>query len=248
MEKHIKFGITSSALHILAMAFMLCDHMWAKVIPGNEWLTCVGRLAFPIFAFMITEGYFYTGNTGRYIKRLFILAILSEIPFNLMYTSTIVYPFHQNVVWTLLTGLILVHLCETVAEKRGKKLLWCVTVVFSCLAGGIFGYLIMSDYYGAGILTVMVFYIFRGRKWWCLAGQILGLLYINAEMLGGRFYPVELFGYSFEIVRQSFALFSLVFIWLYNGEKGYNAKWFKYFCYAFYPLHMLAIALAVILR
>ena len=68
METKPKFEITSMWLHILAMAFMLCDHLWGTVIPGNEWLTCIGRISFPIFAFMIVEGYFHTKNIKKYAE------------------------------------------------------------------------------------------------------------------------------------------------------------------------------------
>ena len=245
MENTKKFGITSSSLHILAMAFMLCDHLWARVIPGNEWLTCIGRLAFPIFAFMIAEGYSHTSNVWKYLKRLLIMAVISEIPFNLMYSSTVIYPFHQNVMWTLSLGLLLIHFIETV-RKKGKIWLTVPAVVLSCIFGWLIGYIAMCDYYGAGVLTVIVFYLFREKKWWCLIWQILCLWYINVEMLGGLYYPVQIFGTTVEIVQQSLALLSLVFIWLYNGKKGYSADWFRTFCYVFYPLHMLAIAFAVI--
>lgn len=57
--------ITSFTLHILAMVFMLCDHLWATVVPGNDWLTDIGRIAFPIFAFMIVEGYFHTKSLKK---------------------------------------------------------------------------------------------------------------------------------------------------------------------------------------
>ena len=246
MEKERKFGITSATLHIIAMVFMLCDHLWARVIPGNEWLTCIGRLAFPIFAFMIAEGYSHTSNVWIYLKRLLIMAVISEIPFNLMYSSSIVYPFHQNVMWTLALGLLLIHFIETV-RKKGKIWLTAVTILFSCIAGWLVGYIAMVDYYGAGVLMVIVFYLFHHRKWWCIIGQVVCLWYINVEMLGGLYYPVEIFGHSFELVQQSLAMLSLVFIWLYNGKKGCDKKWFGSFCYAFYPLHMLVIALAVIL-
>ena len=78
-----KLETTSMSLHIMAMIFMLFDHLWGTIVPGNDWMTCIGRISFPIFAFMIVEGYFNTKNLKKYIKRLFIFAIISEIPFNL---------------------------------------------------------------------------------------------------------------------------------------------------------------------
>ncbi len=110
-------GISSFTLHILAMIFMLCDHMWATVIPGNLWLTCVGRLAFPIFAFLIVEGFFHTSNFKKYILRLFVFALLSEIPFNLMYSGSWIYPFHQNVLWSFLLALLFLKLIEVLKKK-----------------------------------------------------------------------------------------------------------------------------------
>ena len=87
MEK--KRGINSFTLHILAMLFMLCDHLWATLFPAQEWLTCIGRLAFPIFAFMIAEGCYYTSNMKKYMQRLFLFAVISEIPFNLIMDSSV---------------------------------------------------------------------------------------------------------------------------------------------------------------
>ena len=83
-----RFDISTFVLHIIAMIFMLCDHLWATLIPGNQWLTCLGRLAFPMFAYMTVEGYFHTSNLKRYVLRLLLLAVISEIPFNLMYSSS----------------------------------------------------------------------------------------------------------------------------------------------------------------
>ena len=104
---------------------------------------------------------------------------------------------------------------------------------------------IMVDYYGAGVLTVFAFYIFRGRKWWCLLGQVLTLYWINVVLLGGLMYPIRLFGMEFELCQQGLALLALVPIWLYRGRQGCHSKPFQYACYAFYPVHMLLLVLAL---
>ena len=96
-EKKFRLQTTSFSLHIMAMLFMLCDHLWGTVVPGNDWLTCLGRLAFPIYAFMIVEGYFHTKSLKKYVCRLLLFAVISEIPFNLAMGSSIFYPIHQNV-------------------------------------------------------------------------------------------------------------------------------------------------------
>ena len=110
--------LSAAALHIIAMALMLMDHLWATLLPAQDWLTCAGRLAFPIFAFMAVEGYFHTRNLKRYALRLLLFALLSEVPFDLIYGGTWFYPVHQNVIWTLLLGLLGVHLMETVRKNR----------------------------------------------------------------------------------------------------------------------------------
>ena len=85
---------------------MLCDHLWATVIPGSNWLTCIGRIAFPIFAFLIVEGYTHTRNLKKYVMRLLLCAALSEVPFDLVMGGRAFYPFHQNVLWTFLIALV----------------------------------------------------------------------------------------------------------------------------------------------
>ena len=240
MEK--RFDLSAAALHILAMALMLCDHLWATLLPAQEWLTCVGRLAFPMFAFMAAEGYFHTRSFKRYALRMLVFALLSEIPFDLMYGGTWFYPVHQNVIWTLLIGLLGIRAMEAVREK-GKLWLYVLTCVGVTALGAALGTLGMVDYYGAGVLTVFVFYFFHGREWWKLLGQILALYWINVRMLGGQVYPMTILGMNVELSQQGLALLALVPIWLYRGRQGHHSKAFQYACYAFYPVHMLILAL-----
>lgn len=234
-------GVFSScSLHILAMACMLCDHMWASLFPYMEWMTCVGRIAFPIFAFMIVEGYFHTRDIKKYLLRLLIFAVISEVPFDLLYGSMPIYPYHQNVMWTLMLGLLGILAIETVKKKQ-KLWLTILTSVGVVLGGLVIGTISMIDFYGAGVVMILVFYFFRGRKWWNYLGQLVFMYYINSEILGGLYYNVKLFGHNFEVVQQAIALVALIPIWLYRGRQGYHAKWFKYLCYGFYPAHLLIL-------
>ena len=133
--------LTSAGLHVLAMFFMLLDHMWATVLPWN-WMTCVGRLAFPIFAFMAVEGYFHTRSFRRYMLRLLLFAVISEIPFNLMYNGSVFYPYHQNVIWTFLLGLACIRLIEA-AKATGKQWVYWIAAAAAVMVGFALGWLLM---------------------------------------------------------------------------------------------------------
>ena len=224
------------------MVSMLCDHLWGTIVPGNDWLTCIGRISFPIFAFLIVEGYFHTKNLKKYVQRLLVFAILSEIPFNLAMGSRIFYPIHQNVLWSFLISIGLIHWNENAkaSEKIWKRVIVAViTVVLGYLAG----LLTMVDFYHAGILTVLVFYFTKnlGRLKYFL--QALMLWYINMELLGGYGYEVEIFGKVHFITRQGFALLALIPIWLYAGEQGPYNKVIKNIYYFFYPVHLLVLGI-----
>lgn len=240
MEKNSRPDISSSGLHILAMIFMLCDHLWASLFPSAEWLTCAGRLAFPIFAFLITEGYIHTHDLRRYMLRLLFWAAASEIPFDLMYAGSVIYPYHQNVLWTFLTGLLLIAFTEKCRERFSSAAAVILTIL-SAAAGYIAGYAAMVDYYGAGVLMILAFYFFRTPD---LKNRLIlsvCLYILNIKLLGGYFYSFELLGHNVEFPQQGFALLSLIPIWLYRGRQGIRSKVFRYFCYAFYPVHMLIL-------
>lgn len=242
MNKEKNFEITSAALHIMAMAFMLCDHLWGTIIAGNDWLTCIGRISFPIFAFMIVEGYFHTSNLKKYVKRLLLFALISEIPFNLAMGSRFFYPIHQNVLWAFLIAIGFIHWNEK-AKATGKLWKRIVTAFLSVFLAYIVGILTMVDFYNAGILTVLMFYFFRDRKWYNYLAQLIGMWYINMEMLGGYSYMVDILCKTYFVPRQGFALLALIPIWLYKGKQGYHSKKFQYFNYWFYPAHLLLLGL-----
>ena len=241
MPNSLSRGLTSAHLHIIAMAAMLLDHMWACGLLQHQLFTCIGRIAFPLFAFLLAEGFHYTRSRKQYAKRLLLWAIITEVPFNLMLCGSVFYPIHQNAIWTLLQGLLWIWFIDTVRQKGGKT--WLIAVPIVAVAAFVLGFLLMTDYYGAGVLTVIAFYLFRGRKWWCLVGQLLMLYWLNLEVLAGLQIPLQIFGREVMLAQQGLALLALIPIWLYSGEKGHNSRTFKYFCYAFYPLHVLVLYL-----
>lgn len=242
MENKARIETTSMSLHMMAMAFMLCDHLWGTIVPGNDWLTCIGRIAFPIYAFMLVEGYFHTKNLKKYMGRMLLFAILSEIPFNLAMGSSLFYPVHQNVLWSFLISLLLIHWNEK-AKQTAKLWLRLLVGGVSVLLGYVLGLLMMVDFYHGGILMVLVFYFFRQKKWWSYLAQLICLWYINTELLGGYTYELQFFGKTWYFLRQGFALLALIPIWLYRGKQGYHSKWLQIVYYLFYPLHLLILGL-----
>ena len=113
-------------LKCIAMALMLCDHAWSTVVPGMNWLTAIGRMAFPIFAFQLVEGFFRTHDRKKYLKRMFLFALISEIPFNLITEGGIFNPFHQNVLFSFCLSLLAMMVLEKAREK-GK---WVFSLSF----------------------------------------------------------------------------------------------------------------------
>jgi len=238
--RKLREDISSFSLHIFAMCCMLCDHLWAIGLVRGEWLTWVGRLAFPIFAFLLVEGFFHTKSRPRYALRLFLLAIASEVPFDLVYGGRVFYPFHQNVIWTFLIGLGLLAANEA-AKRRGSPLLRLVAAMGTALAGYLVGMLTMVDYYGVGVLTVLLFYFARGRKWYHFVLQAMGLWFLNAELLGGLEIVIRLFGTTVFLLRQSVAVVALLPIVLYRGRQGHYNRSIRFLYYAFYPVHLLLL-------
>lgn len=221
--------ITSFWLHILATVFMLCEHIAATVAPQAVWLSAIGQLALPIFAFLLVEGFFHTKNLMLYFLRLFLFALISEIPFNLAMGGNIRFPLHQNFLWSLLTGLGLIFWNERAKSQGIAKQI--VVGICAIISAFIIGILTFVDHYLFGLLFVLVFYFFRGRKWWCLAGQVLCISFVSI------FWASHLYPYAWT------GIFSLLFIWLYRGKQGYHSKVFQYACYSFYPLHLLILGL-----
>lgn len=244
-------GFSSSTLHIIGMLLMLCDHIGCVFFPQYQIFRRIGRLAFPIFAFTVVEGFLHTKNIKQYILRIVIFAVLSEIPFDLMLSGQCFDFSHQNVLWTFALGLLMLHCmnktlnrCIDVGYDISVRIgsFFILFIVFAIAA-----LLMETDYSIYGIAMIFVFYIFHGQQWYCKLGQFLCLLLINCCWMN----DLNLYAFAMTIVQiftqfkmpptQCFAMFVFLFVWNYNGEKGISKTWFKHLCYLFYPLHALLL-------
>lgn len=232
------FSLTSTSLRLIAMGTMLLDHAWATVVSGGNWMTYAGRIAFPIFAFLTAQGYHHTRDFRKYCLRLLLFGLLTEIPFNLMISGSPVFPFHQNVMFTLLLGLLAIHQTEQLRSRPGttKTLAAGAKLVLIFLLGII----TFPDYGLMGVLTVVGFHLVRNHPW---EKPLQAALMVAIHIFGYKGWTIPLAGGRIEFPVQGFAVFALIPIWLYNGRKGKGGKVFQYAGYLFYPAHMLLLYL-----
>lgn len=233
-------GLTSNMLRTIAIILMLSDHIWATAMSFGNWMTYIGRMAFPIFAFQIAEGFFHTSNFQKYALRLLGFALFTEIPFNLFYSSRWFNPYHQNVLFTLLLGLLAISVIDKTRKKFTPKavvlsLMWLLLICVASVIGFV-------DYGFMGMITVVMFYLLRDFPFAWLA-QLVAMVLINIVFFEGQVFQIEFLGKIFEIPSQGFAVFALIPIWLYGGKKGHSSRIMQYGFYAFYPVHMLILYL-----
>ena len=224
-------GLDGGTLKGIAAALMLTDHVGAILLPEVPVLRCVGRLAFPIFAFFIAEGYAHTRDFGRYFRRLAILAVVSEIPFNLE-NGAVFDLTRQNVLFTFCLALLTLRGLEALGRDRGfGRWAGCGLVL---AAGFAAGELLRTDYGGWGVVTVALLYLCRDGKYaklWLL----LAMAAVNGLGMGSLTMPV----FGGEMPIQIFAVAALPVIWLYNGQAG--PKGLRRAFYVFYPAHLLVL-------
>ncbi len=218
------FSLNSTALKILGVVFMTIDHIGYFLFPQMTILRIIGRLAYPIFAYMIAEGCRYTRNKVRYFFTMFCIAFVCSAVSYFADRS-----MYQSIFTTFSCSIILIFTLEKAIKNNEvvKKILWF------CLAVGItMGYLLLfefniipnfeTDYGFIGIITPLLVWFGRSKaeKLILLA---VGLFLIFAEIGGIQIY--------------SFA--ALILLLFYNGKRGRHS--FKWFFYGYYPLHIAAL-------
>ncbi|MBQ8299028.1 MAG: conjugal transfer protein TraX [Clostridia bacterium] len=179
-----------------------------------------GRLAFPIFAFQIANGFSHTKSKEKYIIRMLIFTIISQIPYDLFLNAAAPgTAFKLNVGATLTTGLLALYVIDKIKHPAIKMPLLFILFGIS--------WIVPMDYSFYGFLAIIIFYIFKDSKFLHSIGYAILLLFYCHVCSSGFNIP---------------AILALIPICLYNGQKGKNIK---YLFYAFYPLHMLFLTFLI---
>ncbi len=231
-------GLTGNQLKLIGVMAMLADHIGAVIIQsgilhardplmygmiiatpeGHRWMligrVCrfAGRLAFPIFAYLLVEGFAHTRSRLRYALSLGILAFVSEVPFDLAVYNNVFHPAYQNVVFTLFIGLLVLWIVDYFDNLPVQLVL--------IAAGCGLSWVLKSDYNVLGVLLIAGLYMFRRND---TAQLVCGVALSALESVG--YFCISALAY--------------VPIVLYNGRRG--AYGLKYVFYAFYPAHLLVL-------
>ncbi len=243
--------MNGSFLKLLACVTMLCDHIgYTMQFKGmgapeiSEILRIIGRISFPLFAFLLAEGFKHTKSVARYAGRLLIAAIISEIPYDLCFHGMRRHD-GLNIMFTLLTALLALQFYEMCVKSSSKELIW---ISLAPIAGACFlAESMQMDYGFYGILLIFLFYLLdTGNK----AKKIL--IIPSSFIFSARYYIDAYVKNTFITSWGKSALFAMIAavpLILYNGKKGTAArskvisKLVQYLFYLFYPAHLFIIYL-----
>lgn len=231
--------MSAFVLKLIAAISMLFDHTGYLIFGKSSFFNYIGRLAFPIFAFQITEGYVHTKNLKKYILRLFVFALISQIPFQI-FNKIFFDRFLINVLFTLSFGLMGI----IIYDKYNKFIGILLSILLAYIAEKL-----SFDYGAYGVIIILLFFIFKNNLYLKGATFILATFahYFLAVIPYGLDTCIRVFTTINTVSLYTICTaLAIIPIMLYNGKKGRNIK---YFLYLFYPIHLLIIsALSLLLK
>lgn len=211
--------ISRNQLKMIALLSMVIDHIGAVLFPEQFVFRLIGRLAFPIFGYLIVEGYIHTHNLKHYGLRLLAFGLLSEVPFDLAFSGQVLEFGHQNIFFTLATGLVGIWIYDKLKHKA--DLLSAILVFILALLAQRLGF----DYGLFGVVMIVGIYTIQSRLY-----QALWIVLMMAMMTVLYAYPIQLG-----------AGISAILIYYYDRTKGRYLPQWKYLFYIIYPLHLLIL-------
>lgn len=231
--------MTSFVLKCIAIVTMLIDHVGITWIKHTNILNVIGRIAFPIFAFQISEGYTHTKNVKKYFIRLVLFAIISQVPF-VLFSSIFTTSYSLNIFCTLSLGLLSILLYDKISNSnfdfcknfKVNKTVKQFIGIFIAVILGVISQTLKFDYGFFGIAIIFMFYLFKNDK----AAMVIS--FATACIIK---YGISIITYGYHYLYVLLCLFTIlpiIFICMYNGKQG---KKVKYLIYLFYPVHLLIL-------
>lgn len=232
--------MTNFQLKIIAITSMIIDHIGAIFFPQIYIFRFLGRIAFPIFAFLLAEGFYHTYKTEKfasYVKRMIIFSIISEVCFDIAFSNKIIDLKSQNVFITFTISLFLLYSYEEFKKKN--KDVFIPILFFSVLS-----VILMTDYNFIGPLIIFMFYkSIKSQNKIITVFAIISMIIYEYIIVLIEVSPALFINafYSYAYVFMGILL-ALPIILLYNGKLGKRNKFIKYFFYFFYPVHLLILS------
>lgn len=216
------FGLSGSALKVIALISMVIDHVALYLMEHGtvlyETMRCIGRIAFPVFAFLIAEGLIHTRSRYRYFFTLLGFAVISEIPWYLLNGADGTH----NVMFTLALGVATLMVLKNLLQ-RSLVLGFLWTLGMARLASWL-----GVDYEWRGILVIVIFYLFNGY------GH--SFTYSRDMQFFCTFALMMHYGVMGSVV-------ACMILYVYNGTRGFvQGSIAKYGFYAFYPVHLIVLS------
>ena len=231
--------MTAFKLKIIAVAAMLADHLWV-VFPDffPFWLRGIGRLAYPIFIYLLAEGFRHTKSKEKFLLRLLAFAVISEIPYDMALRNEINFFANTNIFYTLFLGGMAICVYERLRERRGWQSMAVIAGLLPCV---IMATILSTDYGSIGVLFIFAMYVIKPRKLRLIAfgGFALSQFFpLVAAFFMGIVFPADY------LLLIPFTLAIIPLVAMYNGKRGLKAKWLFY---TFYPAHMALLAFIAVM-
>lgn len=221
--------INNNLLKIIAVICMIIDHIHVIFNINNILLIMIGRLSFPIFAYLISEGIKYTSNKKKYARNLLIFALISEVPFNLAFSNKIIDYENINTIWSFFIAVIVITFLDYLLKKDKKGcLLYFPLIIFLVF---LISTLISVDYLGFGVLLIICFYYSNKTKYKNLIDSLCIIIFSICICIISKSFI------------QMYCILSIFLILLYSHKKEKRNNYIKYGFYIFYPLHLLVLYL-----
>lgn len=259
----MKKTLRSDTIKIIAMVLMVIDHIGLAIfepiyLTSADYNTVVtfynlrlifsafGRVAFPLFAYQLVNGFFYTKNRKKHVLTLLVFALITEVPFDLFDANEILNFTYQNVLFTLLLGTLMMCALEAVnsselfndKDDRAARILSCLIQVFIIVFFSCAAVIIKCDYTAKGIILIAILYYIRNEKskliWLApilFVADIFFVTLLLTQNLNNTIYYCEI---------EIYAVAAFFIMYLDNGERK-GGKVLKWIGYGFYPLHMLIL-------